>query len=84
MTFDAHFHSDYGFNIELGEDFYANVNLVILDGAKVVIPPFLRGLGRRIYAAILSFWAGVIPRNVARCLVPADIEPQGRLPVILP
>ncbi|THF71286.1 MAG: hypothetical protein E8G75_12225 [Sulfitobacter sp. SK025] len=26
-----------------------------------VIPPFLRGLGRRIYAAILSFWAGVIP-----------------------
>jgi hypothetical protein len=27
----------------------------------VVIPPFLRGLGRRIYAAILSFWAGVMP-----------------------
>ncbi len=27
----------------------------------LVIPPFLRGLGRRIYAAILSFWAGVIP-----------------------
>ena len=26
-----------------------------------VIPPFLRGLGRRIYAAIRSFWAGVIP-----------------------
>jgi len=26
-----------------------------------VIPPFLRGLGRRIYAAILSFWAGVMP-----------------------
>ncbi|MGR3761080.1 hypothetical protein ACUXV3_13275 [Roseobacteraceae bacterium NS-SX3] len=29
--------------------------------AAQVIPPFLRGLGRRIYAAILSFWAGVIP-----------------------
>jgi len=27
----------------------------------LVIPPFLRGLGRRIYAAIFSFWAGVIP-----------------------
>ena len=26
-----------------------------------VIPPFLRGLGRRIYAAIVSFWTGVIP-----------------------
>ena len=26
-----------------------------------VIPPFLRGLGRRIYAAISSFWAGVMP-----------------------
>lgn len=31
------FYCDYGFNIEVGEDFYANVNLVILDGAKVVI-----------------------------------------------
>ena len=28
---------------------------------RVVIPPFLRGLGRRIYAAIFSFCAGVIP-----------------------
>ncbi|WP_042249828.1 sugar O-acetyltransferase [Paracoccus sp. PAMC 22219] len=37
VTFDGHFHCDYGFNIELGEDFYANVNLVILDGAKVTI-----------------------------------------------
>ena len=26
-----------------------------------VILPFLRGLGRRIYAAIFSFWTGVIP-----------------------
>lgn len=31
------FHCGYGFNIDIGEDFYANVNLVILDGAKVAI-----------------------------------------------
>lgn len=30
-------HCDYGFNIEIGDNFYANVNLVILDGAKVTI-----------------------------------------------
>ncbi len=29
------FYCDYGYNIELGEDFYANVNCVILDEAKV-------------------------------------------------
>jgi len=28
---------DYGFNIEIGARFYANVNLVILDGARVTI-----------------------------------------------
>ncbi|MDH6309317.1 maltose O-acetyltransferase [Dysgonomonas sp. PFB1-18] len=31
------FHCDYGYNIEIGENFYSNVNLVILDGAKVRI-----------------------------------------------
>lgn len=31
------FTCDYGYNIEVGENFYANVNLVILDGAKVRI-----------------------------------------------
>ena len=31
------FFCDYGFNIEIGARFYANVNLVILDGAKVSI-----------------------------------------------
>jgi len=31
------FHCDYGYNIEIGENFYSNVNLVILDGAKVSI-----------------------------------------------
>lgn len=30
-------HCDYGFNIEIGARFYANVNLVILDGARVTI-----------------------------------------------
>lgn len=34
---EAPFHCDYGFNIEIGENFYANVNLVILDGATVTI-----------------------------------------------
>lgn len=29
------FYCDYGYNITLGENFYSNVNLVILDGAKV-------------------------------------------------
>lgn len=30
------FFCDYGYNIEIGENFYMNVNCVILDGAKVV------------------------------------------------
>lgn len=29
------FSCDYGYNIEIGENFYANVNCVILDGAEV-------------------------------------------------
>lgn len=29
------FYCDYGYNIEIGENFYSNHNLVILDGAKV-------------------------------------------------
>ena len=29
------FWCDYGYNIELGENFYANHNLIILDGARV-------------------------------------------------
>lgn len=31
------FYCDYGYNIEIGENFYSNMNLVILDGAKVTI-----------------------------------------------
>lgn len=30
------FWCDYGYNIELGENFYSNHNLVILDGGKVI------------------------------------------------
>lgn len=29
------FQCDYGYNIEIGDNFYANVNCVVLDGAKV-------------------------------------------------
>ena len=41
---EAPFHCDYGYNIELGENFYSNVNLVILDCAKVSI-------GRNVFIA---------------------------------
>ncbi len=29
------FYCDYGYNIEIGENFYSNVNCVMLDGAKI-------------------------------------------------
>lgn len=35
FTILAPFWCDYGYNIEIGENFFANHNLVILDGAKV-------------------------------------------------
>jgi len=38
------FYCDYGYNIEVGENFFANMNLVILDGAKVTI-------GNNVYVA---------------------------------
>ena len=34
---EAPFHCDYGWNIEVGENFYANYNLIILDVGKVTI-----------------------------------------------
>lgn len=37
FVFDGAIHCDFGFNIEIGDNFYANVNLIILDGAKVTI-----------------------------------------------
>ena len=35
LVIQAPFWCDYGYNIELGKNFYANHNLMILDGAKV-------------------------------------------------
>lgn len=37
LFIEAPFRCDYGYNIEVGENFYANFNLVILDVAKVKI-----------------------------------------------
>ena len=34
-TFEPNFYCDYGYNIEIGENFYSNHNLVILDPAPV-------------------------------------------------
>ena len=34
---EAPFHCDYGYNIEVGEDFFANYNLTVLDVGKVRI-----------------------------------------------
>lgn len=36
-TIRSPFFCDYGYNIEIGDHFFSNVNLVILDGAKVKI-----------------------------------------------
>ena len=37
INVEAPFHCDYGYNIEVGENFFANYNLVILDVGKVKI-----------------------------------------------
>lgn len=37
FVIESPFHCDYGYNIEIGDDFYSNINLTILDGAKVKI-----------------------------------------------
>lgn len=36
-TINAPFHCDYGCNIEVGDNFFANFNFVVLDEAKVII-----------------------------------------------
>ena len=33
---EPNFYCDYGYNIEIGENFYSNHNLIILDPAKVI------------------------------------------------
>lgn len=37
ITIVPPFNCDFGYNIEIGEDFFSNTNLTILDGAKVII-----------------------------------------------
>lgn len=37
LLIEAPFHCDYGIHIEVGENFYANFNCVILDVARVII-----------------------------------------------
>lgn len=37
ITIVSPFHCDYGYNIEVGENFFANMNFVVLDGGKVKI-----------------------------------------------
>ncbi|MBY4890643.1 MULTISPECIES: sugar O-acetyltransferase [unclassified Pantoea] len=37
FVIEGPFYCDYGYNIEIGDNFYANVNFTILDGAKVRI-----------------------------------------------
>ncbi len=37
VLIEAPFRCDYGYNIEVGENFYSNFGLTVLDGAKVII-----------------------------------------------
>ena len=37
LSIEAPFHCDYGYNIEVGEDFFANYNFTVLDVGKVKI-----------------------------------------------
>ena len=37
FTVEPPFYCDYGYNIEIGENFFSNMNFVVLDGAKVTI-----------------------------------------------
>lgn len=54
------FYCDYGYNIEVGENFYANHNCVILDGAKVMF-------GDNVFVAPgCGFYTAGHPFNVAQ------------------
>ncbi len=54
------FHCDYGYNIEIGEDFYANYNCIILDAAKVTF-------GDHVFIAPnCGFYAASHPLDVTR------------------
>ena len=54
------FYCDYGYNIEVGENFYANVNCVMLDGAKIIF-------GDNVFIAPgCSFYTAGHPLDVAQ------------------
>lgn len=54
------FHCDYGYNIEVGENFFLNAGCVILDGAKV-------SFGDNVFVAPhCGFYTAGHPLNVAR------------------
>lgn len=54
------FYCDYGYNISVGDNFYSNVNLVILDGAKVTF-------GDNVFIAPdCGFYTAGHPLDVAR------------------
>ena len=70
----APFWCDYGYNIQLGENFYANHGLVILDGGKVTFgttcswPPtaaFTRRGTPSIFSAATGGWNTLIPSQWA-------------------
>ncbi|WP_080904081.1 sugar O-acetyltransferase [Parabacteroides sp. Marseille-P3160] len=37
FTIESPFHCDYGYNIEIGENLFININCIILDEAKVIL-----------------------------------------------
>lgn len=55
---EAPLHCDYGANIEVGENFFANYNLTILDVAKVVI-----GKNAMIAPNVSIYTAGASPSS---------------------
>lgn len=67
------FYCDYGYNIEIGENFYANVNCVILDGAAVKF-------GDNVFIAPnCGFYTAGHPFDVEQRKMP-DWNMPGRLP----
>ena len=57
---DQPFQCDYGYNIEVGNHFYSNVNLVILDGAKVTFGDYV------FIAPNCGFYTAGHPLNIAQ------------------
>lgn len=53
INIEAPFHCDYGYNIEVGENFFANYNLIILDVGKVRI-----GVNAQIAPNVAIYTAG--------------------------